>query len=205
MENYEKLLAECQGKGNLKNLSGEDKKRVYEQEAICIANIIKISHCFLGKNNYNYLCELGDRCETIATEKIKIDENVEWYKDFKGIYEDIQKLNQVMKSINQTKEDIKAANQNVFDEIDRIFNTKDKNSFIEYILTTTPYDGYENDISEKKNIFKKGKEVELINYLRSQYHPYRYEFTENPKEQLRYCKIEYIDAKLNKLYDNINL
>ncbi len=37
------------------------------------------------------------------------------------------------------------------------------------------------------------------------YHPDRYEFPDNEKGQLRYLKIEYIDAQLNKLYKNINL
>ena len=206
LEHYEKLLADCQVKGNLRNLSKDEQKRVQEEEAICLANIIKISHRFLGKTNYQNLCLLGEKCEFIAANKLKIDSKVEWYKEFKEIYEEIQKLNKVMTSINETKSKIRRIHKKEFDEIEEKFNKKNsKNEFIQYILNTTPYDGYEKDKSNNKLSFKKEKEDELINYLRQKYHPDNYELTDNEKGQLRYCKIETIEALLNKLYNNINL
>ena len=111
-----------------------------------------------------------------------------------------------MTSINETKNKIRRNYKKEFDEIEEKFNKKNsKNEFIQYILKTTPYDGYEEDKSNNKLSFTKEKENELINYLRRKYHPDRYELTENEKGQLRYCKIETIEAMLNKLYTNINL
>ena len=203
LENYEHLLADCQKK-NLKNLSKEEEKKLQEQEAICIANIIKINYKILGKKNYNYLCLLGEKCESIAN-KLIFDQKVEWHKEFKEIYEEIKQLNESMTK-DKIKDNIKNIYKKEFDEIEEKFIKKaNKNEFIEYILETTPYDGYEEDKSNNILNFGKEKEAELINYLRKKYNPNNYKFSDNQNEQLRFYKIEFIEEQLNKSYDNINL
>lgn len=58
------------------------KGKTNEEEAICIANIIKINTKFLGGYNTKNLLELGKKCEFIVKKK-KLDQNSECYKDFK--------------------------------------------------------------------------------------------------------------------------
>jgi hypothetical protein len=202
LENYEKLLAECQNEKQLKNLPKGEKERIMKEEAICIANIIKINHSLLGNTNYSAYCELGKRCIFLA-EKLGVDENMEWFKEFMGIYNQIKELNEKIQSINEIKDNIRTTFREQFTEIDNKFNeTRNKNisEFIEYILRTTPYNGYEED--KKKKILEKKNEKDLINYLSIKYHPDGYEFTDNQDQQLRFCKIEYIASFLNSLKNN---
>ena len=77
LKNYEKMLETVKGKENI-------------EEAICIANILKIKMNFLGKNeNMESNFELGKRCEMIAN-KLKIEPTTPWYEEF-------QKLNKYLK------------------------------------------------------------------------------------------------------------
>ena len=198
LQNYEKLLSECQMKLS-KFLSKEDKERIMKEEAMCIANIIKINHKLLGNTNYSNYCELAERCLFLA-EELEIDENIEWFKEFKEIYKEIKGLNKIS-STNEIKDNIKNEFKEHFTELDNKFNearrNNNKNEFIKYILQTTPYDGYEED--KRNNIFKNNNINELINYLSTKYHPDDYELTNNKDKQLRFCKIEYIDSLLNSL------
>ena len=198
LQNYEKLLSECQMK-QLKHLSEEDKQRIMKEEAMCIANIIKINHKLLGNTNYSNYCKLAERC-LFLVEKLEIDENIEWFKEFMEIYNEIKDLNKIS-STNEIIDNIKNEFKEHFTEIDKIFNEARKNNnineFIKYILQTTPYDGYEED--KKNNILKKKDPNELINYLSIKYHPNDYELTNKKDKQLRFCKIEYIDSLLNSL------
>ena len=203
LENYEKLLAECQNKNKLKNLSKLEKERIMKEEAICIANIIKINHSLLGNTNYSTYCQLGERCIFLA-EKLGVDKNTEWFKEFMGIYHQIKELNkqmQIPQSINEIKDNIRTKFKEEFTQIDNKFNeTRNENigEFIKYILETTPYNGYK----EEKKILEKKNEKDLINYLSIKYHPDGYELTDNPDKQLRFCKIEYIASLLNSLKSN---
>ena len=69
LQNYEKMLREFPS--NNENIEGKNKKNSLPkskptiQEAICIANIIKISYSFLGNTNYKRLYKLCERCEFI--------------------------------------------------------------------------------------------------------------------------------------------
>ena len=198
LQNYEQLYAECQIKKEMKNILPEEKERIMKEEAICLANIIKINHKLLGNTNYKTYCELAEKCLFI-TDKLNIDENEEWFKEFKEIYEEIKDLNERIETINETKSRIINNNKEQFNEIDEKFNNskRNRNQFFQYILETTPYDGYEED--KKNNILSKKNEAEIINYLSEKYHPNRYSFTDNPNIQLRFCKIEYIDSLINSL------
>ena len=168
------------------------------QEAICIANIIKINVKLLGNINYKHYNELAEKCLLIADD-LNIDKNTEWYKEFLELYDEIKEMNGQIQSINDIKDSIRLQHNNEFTEIDNKFDRgKNKKGFIKYILETTPYDGYEDD--KKNKIIDKKNENELIDYLKTKYHPDDYEFTDNPNRQLRYCKIEYIESLLNSLH-----
>ena len=196
LENYEKLYTECI-KSNTRNLSKEEKERIKMQEAICIANIIKINVKFLGNSNYKLYCQLAETCLFIIRD-LNIDENTEWYKEFLEIYNEIKEINERIQTLNEIKDNIKQKYKSKFEEIDKKFDKgKNRKDFIKYILETTPYDRYEED---KKNIDNKS-ENELIEYLKIKYHPDHYELPDdNENKQLRYCKIEYIESLLNSLH-----
>jgi hypothetical protein len=197
LEHYEKLYAECI-KSDTRNIPKEEKERIKMQEAICIANIIKINVKLLGNINYKLYNHLAEECLFI-TNDLNIDTNAEWYKEFLEIYDEIKEMNEKLQSINEIKDNIRAQHASEFKEIDNKFDRgRNKKGFIKYILETTPYDGYEED--KKNNIIDKKNENELLNYLRNKYHPNQYELTDNPKKQLRYCKIEYIESLLNALH-----
>jgi hypothetical protein len=196
LENYEKLYTECQNKSRLKNISEEEIKRIKMQEAICIANIIKINVKFLGNSNYKLYCQLADEC-LLKIEDLDIDRNDEWYKEFLKIHEEIKEMNK-LQSINEIKDNIRRKYKSEFTDIDNKFDRgKNKKGFIQYILETIPYDGYEED--KKNNILDNKSESELIAHLKIKYHPDDYELTDNPDKQLKYCKIEYIESLLNSL------
>ena len=200
LQNYEKVLAECQSKREIKD--EKEKERIVKQEAICIANIIKIKYKLLSNNNYDTYIELGKRC-LFLLEQLNIDENVEWVKEFNEMYNEIKDIYERTKAFNGKKDNIRKKYKNQFDEIDIEYNNiknknkNNKNKFIQYILETTPYDEYEED--KKNNILKNKNENDLIKYLSNKYHPDNYDFTDDENEQLRYCKIEYIDSLLNSL------
>ena len=79
MKNYEKMLENIKGKENI-------------EEAICIANIIKININFLGiNNNLESYFELGKRCEMISN-KLKIEPTPPWYEEFKNLYKCLKDL-----------------------------------------------------------------------------------------------------------------
>ena len=75
LSNYEKLLSEIQITDDFK-----------EEEAICIANIIKI--CYSISNNFanrvRYLLYLAKRCESIV-EHLNLNKNDDWYKEFQEL------------------------------------------------------------------------------------------------------------------------
>ena len=196
LENYEKLYAELI-KTNTNNIPEEEKKRIKMQEAICIANIIKINVKLLGNTNYKLYCELAEICLSRADD-LNIDKNTEWYKEFLEIYDEIKEMNEQLQSINEIKDNIKAEHADEFTKLDNKFNRgRNIKDFINYILETTPYDGYEDD--KKNKVIDNKKENELITYLKVKYHPNNYQLTDNPNKQLRYCKIEYIESLLNSL------
>ena len=197
LENYEKLYAECI-KSNTRNLSKEEKERIKKQEAICIANIIKINVKFLGNSNYKLYCELAETCLFI-TKDLNIDDNTEWYKEFLELYVEIKDLNEHIQSINEIKDNIRRQYRNDFIVIDNKFDRgKNKEDFIKYILEKVPYDRYEEDKINK--ILDSKSESELIVYLKIKYFPDNYKLTDNPNRQLRFCKIEYIESLLNSLH-----
>jgi len=180
--NYEKMYASLKGKNN-------------EEEAICLANIFKIKYMYIGDNNIKNLLELGKRCEFIVKNK-NLDQNSEWYKEFKGIYNHLERDNEIM-VLYSNREHIRNKYSSMFDEIDDNFNKRNSNiEFIHFILTEKPYPQYEEDKDKKVVDFSK-ESRELNEFLTQKYHPKEYKKVENDElSQLYYFLFEYIEDRL---------
>ena len=183
--NYEKMYASLQGKNN-------------EEEAICLANIFKIIYMFLGSNNTRNIIEFGKRCDFIVKKK-KLDQNSDWYKEFKEIFNKFENENKII-VLNTNRENIKAKYGSQFDEIDDNFNKRNSNiEFINYVLTKRPYPQYEEDKDNQRVDFTK-ESPDLYELLTQRYHPNEYTKIEGDEQsQLNFFLIEHIEAKLNYL------
>ena len=191
MSNYEKMLI---------NLSD----KISKEKAMCIANIMKIGIRFLGDVNLRKYMQLGEDCEFIVRQ-LNLDKNEEWYIEFKNIYNEVKDNYKSLKEDEKDmKEKIKSKYKNEFDEIDNKFSKKkNKIDFIKFILQLRPYKGYEED---KKNIKinLNGNIQDLLEYLKSKYHPDNYTYSdEDEQSQLDYCIVEYIESYINKMNNNI--
>jgi hypothetical protein len=185
--NYEQMLASLKGKTN-------------EEEAICLANIIKINYDLLKGRNLKTNLEFGKRIEFIVRNK-KLDTNSEWYKEFKEIYRKMKEDNIVLDKIIN-KENIRIKYSTKFDEIENNFNKRKSNiEFIDYVLTNRPYPQYKEDKDNKKVDFTK-ESSELYELLTQRYHPNEYTIDGDEQSQLDYFLTDYIDSKLNNLKEN---
>jgi hypothetical protein len=183
LANYEKNLSELNGKMNL-------------EEAICLANIIKIKFELLKSNDFSNFLTLEERFKSIS-EKLEIDLKDRWYIEFKGISDDIE--NNMLKI---KREEILEKYQSQFDELHEQFHKKkDMMEFIKYILEKIPYKEYEEDkINHAINL--KPYTKELIKFLCEKYDPEKFKFKlDNELAQLHYFLFEYIYIKLN---DDLN-
>ena len=89
LKNYEKMLREMKEI----EISPRNNIRCPElelKEAICIANIVKITFLFLGKTNQR-LINLCERCRFLA-DQLDINEKEEWFKEFCDIYNEIRAI-----------------------------------------------------------------------------------------------------------------
>ena len=191
LSNYERALSSIQTMNN-----------ITKNEAICIANIIKINS-ILGyfSIKYKYLLNLAKRCEFII-ENLKIDKKEEWYTEFIKLYESLKKNNK-----NKTNEDsynellsrMKESHGQIFKEIDDKFNTnKDKINFIKYIIDKHPY----KDYKESDRNFNKYN-PELLSFLLEKYQPDNYTPSNDDESQLKYCIAHEISKKLSYLFTTI--
>ena len=187
--NYEKMLISLKGKTN-------------EEEAICIANIVKINAEFLEMNNTRNILELAEKCEFIVKKK-KLDKNSEWYTEFKDIYDKLKDQNNTL-IINTSKERIRTKYSTQFDEIeDNYENRKSNVEFIDFILKKKPYPQYEEDKRNKVVDFSK-ESSELYKLLTQRYHPNEYTIEEDDEQSLlNYLLIDNIEAKLNNLNEKL--
>jgi hypothetical protein len=183
LTNYEKNLSELNGKMNL-------------EEAICLANIIKIKFELLKSNDFSNFLTLEERFKSIS-EKLEIDLKDRWYIEFKGISDDIE--NNMLKI---KREEILEKYQSQFDELHEQFHKKkDMMEFIKYILEKIPYKEYEEDKINHAINFKPYTK-ELIQFLCEKYDPEKFKFKlDNELAQLHYFLFEYIYIKLN---DDLN-
>ena len=186
--NYEKMLASLKGKTN-------------EEEAICLANIIKINYVLLKGRDLKINLDFGKRCEFIVRNK-KLDKNSGWYKEFNEIYNKMKKDNEELVKI-ETKEAIRTKYGTQFDEIDDNFNKRKTNiEFIDFVLGKKPYPQYEEDKDKQKVDFTK-ESSELYELLTQRYHPNEYTTIEGDEQsQLDYFLTDHIESKLNNLKEN---
>ena len=175
----------------------------YLKEAICIANIVKISHSFLGKMSKRLL-DLCEHCEFIAN-SLGITDDQEWYKEFKSIYIEIKDNYEILEFIEkEMKNDIRQKYKEKFEELENKYNRrKNDEEFIDYILKNYPYKDQENDPNLYK-IKSSKDEQETIQYLISKYHPGQYKYSmDDEQSQLNYCLIELIESFLNIIFEDI--
>ena len=201
LQNYEKMLREINQNTNNEGNKMPIKNNDDITEAICIANIIKISNSFLGNNNYKRFIKLGERCQYLAEQLGKTEDD--WYKEFTELYNEIKSYE---KEINEEKlkKKITTKHKDKFDEVEKEFNKKNTRKFIEFVLGKYPYKDYEDDKKEKKIDFS--NELALLHYLITKYHPNEYSYTdEDEQSQLFYFMVEFIESYLNNLYQNIQL
>jgi len=139
-------------------------------EAKCVADILKLNQILGNLEKKNYLFTLADRCKFII-EQLNIDERDEWCKEFKNVYEKIQKINTPNLDYNQLLERLRQRDPSDFDELDNEFNKNRGNiKFIQYILEKHPYPNFENDKKNKVIDFE-NYSVGLIDFLMRHYQP----------------------------------
>ena len=206
LQNYEKLLIEINQDIDNPKLKKINIKEPNIKEAICIANIIKISHSYLGKTSRRLL-KLCERCEFIAKE-LGITNKDDWYKEFLELYEDIKSsIDIIDENQREMREKIKRKYKEKFDELERKYNTKRNNKeFIDFILSKEEYQykNYKNDKKNNKIKFSENQEQEFLQFLRGKYHPDQYDyFSDDENSQLKYCIVEKIESYLNSMYENI--
>ena len=178
LENYEKNFLELNGKMNL-------------EEALCLANIIKINYYFLGNSDYKNYLRLAERCEVISKELGINEKNDDWYKEFKDIYDEMKDC-----MISMKEEEILEKYQSQFDELNDQFNNSNK--YIQYILEKYPYKQYEEDKKNNPINFTKYSD-ESIKYLIEKYNPKNYKFKNDDElAQLYYFLFEHIYINLRK-------
>ena len=205
LQNYEKVLREMNPNIDdiLRRRFPSNKPNL--REAICIANIVKISHSFLGKTSKRLL-DLCENCEFIC-KQLKITEEQEWYKEFTNIYKEIKEDYEIIKSIQKDmRNNMRKKYREKFEELENKFNKKNNNTeFIDFVLDNYHFKGYDNYENKNKiKMLKEKDEQELLQFLRIKYHPDQYKYSiKNEKSQLNFCLIESIEAYLNDMYENI--
>ena len=191
LQNYEKVLREINPDIDNTLCRRIFSKKLNINEAICIANIVKISYSFLGKTSRRLL-DLCENCEFIA-QKLEISEEQEWYKEFIGIYKELKENYEIIESLQKDMRiKIREKYRENFEELENKFNKKKNNEeFIYYVLDIYHFKGYENPQNQNKiKTLKDKDEQELLQFLRSKYHPDQYKYSlEDEKTQLNYCII----------------
>ena len=189
LSNYEKILIWLNNDKNYK-----------KEEAICLANIIKIIIRFLGSHNNKILFKFGKRCEFIA-EQLGINKDEIWYEEFNKNYQKI-------KDPPREPDWEMRQKYSEFNEIDEKFNKRKNNiDFINYILEVFPYAGYEEDIKKYRNIDFIKESEDYLEYLFERY--YRdisnfnyYNYYNNEEYRLKYMLKEYIHSYITNLYND---
>ena len=202
LQNYEKMLREMNPNIELTPRQTFSSPELNLKEAMCIANIVKISHSFLGKTNRR-LITLCERCEFLANQ-LNITEKEEWFKEFCDLYKEIKSTFDLLKlNLKEMRKKIKEKYKSKFSELEMNFNKKTNKEFIDFILQNYPYQDYQNDIKNKK-INTSNINQELLQNLRGKYHPDKYEHSsDDENSQLLFCIVEVIESYLNNLYENI--
>ena len=155
-----------------------DKKNPTGAEAFCLVNIIKIKFSIKENQSLNDIRTyegIIDRIEYIL-ERIDIDENSNWYVQYKELVEDIKKKK---KELESEKEKNKIKYEKFIAELKDIYKNKKEEKkykeFIEFILDKYPYVGY-----DPSKLFLKDMSCEqIIKAIYAKYHPDNYSNRDN--------------------------
>ena len=194
LSNYERALTAIQAMGKMS-----------KKKAICIANIIKLyKYLELLEPKMNTLITLAERCEFIIS-NVEIDENEEWYKEFKELNKLLkQKSEKNDKDYNEKLKAIKEKYGEIFKEIDDKFDECDKKKkyidFIKYILKKHPYKGYEENAKDCPKYNQ-----DLLDFLLKKYLPDDSTSQGKDKEtDLNYYIVNEIYKRISNLYMRFN-
>ena len=186
----------------LQNINGINDS---EMEAMCYANIVKISYIYLNNDNYNQLKINAEQSINLSKATIKNFENLNWFKEITNILEDINKKIEENNKNNNNEdfvEKYKSENKEIFDEINK-YRQKSNIEFIEFILQKYP---------PNKQVLKKGQTVKgrwnknkqsFLTILLSRYHPDHLKET-TEEEKLMKNIYETIFKEINSILGELN-
>ena len=173
----------------------EIQKDLFEQQAICLGNIVKIKYSYFKGTLYTDYLKLIQYCLFYAEKCNKNNSAVKWYQDALDLKNEIEDKykNENKSKIYNTEEEI--------NKIDYYFKQNNKMPFINYILENWPYKGYDKN-SRPTDINWDSINQKLIYFLSKQYHPSLYPH-KTPKEKHIYEIMKCISQRLNNMLDKI--
>ena len=194
----------------LRQLENDDQKIDLELEAICLANIAKIKYKYLNHNNkISILKEIKDISfkslkmgMMSVNEEHKNVENTNWYKEIKGIDQEINEylLLEEERAEGGFKLQIKKDNKAIFDELEEAFK-KDNFEIIKFILSKHPPLNYEYKPNIVQAQWEENKK-NLVYNLCTKYAVDTYPKQTN-EEKLKYTIVSEISTKINAIYNQV--
>ena len=185
----------------LQNINGINDSQM---EAMCYANIVKISYVYLSNDNYKQLKINAEQSINLSKATIKNVESQNWFKEITNILEDLNKKIEEKKKINidDFVEKYKNENKEIFDEINE-YRKKSNIEFIEFILEKYP---------PNKSVLKKGQTIKerwdknkqsFLTILLSRYHPDNLPM-DTKEEKLMYTIYDTIYKEINLIQEELN-
>jgi len=176
----------------------EDLKiKLTEEKGICLGNIVKVKYDYQRGEDFEKYKKLIDDCIVCANICNKTTDDCIWYKEALELQKNLDEaINQNVPNDEEIKEEI----QNKIEHLDTLFEGKDIQRFIDYILDEHPYEGYNAETREVQFSWER-VDKELIDFLSKKYNPDNY--PKNTKEEKkRYLIMQNICQKLNNLLNN---
>ena len=146
----------------------KDKKNPTEEEAFCLANILKIKFTVLMNQNMNDIKSyeiMIDRIDYII-DALEIDERTSWFSEYTELKDEIK---QKKEEIENNKKNYKSS----IDELDKKYENsrkkKEPMEFINFIIEKYPYIGYDSTKGLLNLNFEK-----ILEEIFPKYHPDNY-------------------------------
>jgi len=185
----------------LENILNEEDK--IEIEAFLLANIVKIQHTFLQKNNYSSMKMLAEQSVNLAMSINKNWDTIPWFKEIKSILDELRKRFEDCEIFDEEEfeDNILEEKKEIFDEIEN-YTKKDNFAFIKFIIEKYPP---KRMINLEKSIEDQWKEnqINLINVLCAKYNQTNYS-RNTYDEKVKYVIVGKIQEHLNQIYHAIN-
>ena len=179
-----------------KDYDDNKSKELIEQKGICLGSMAKIKLKYQKETNYSKYKKLLDGCILCAQQCSKNSDDCEWYKEALELQKEIE-----LKDNNpEDEEEIIKESKKQIEILDDTFESSE-NRFIDEILCTYPYDGY-NKYND--NFFNHNQKItiEQIGFLIKKYDPDRYP-KNTREEKILYNIIVYISKKLKEIQSNM--